>query len=211
MLALILLGHCEKEPNPVKITDDHFLKALIKQGVDTNGDGKISHAEAKAIRSLDVSDESIVLMTGIEAFVNLDTLICERNQITWLDVSKSSALKYLSCKFNRLTRLHFPNNAALTSLYCTSNQLVYLGIANNVNLAELDCSHNELAELDVSNNASLTYLECSNNWYVTSLDVTANTALERFYCGITQITNLDVSNNTALEELDCIFLPILLF
>ena len=50
-------------------------------GVDSNGDGIISHAEAEVITSLYVRGERISDMTGIEAFVNLVNLDCYNNQL----------------------------------------------------------------------------------------------------------------------------------
>ena len=58
----------------VNIPDANFKNALISAGVDTNEDGEISYAEAEAITYLDVSSKNISDMTGIEAFINLDTL-----------------------------------------------------------------------------------------------------------------------------------------
>jgi len=76
-LALIVLfTQCEKDkPNPqVTIPDNNFLNALIELGIDTNGDGIISPAEAEVVTSLNVRGGNISDMTGIEAFFNLDTL-----------------------------------------------------------------------------------------------------------------------------------------
>ena len=67
-LALIVLfTQCEKdEPNPqVTIPDNNFLNALIELGIDTDGDGQISHVEAEVVISLDVDEDSISDMTGI--------------------------------------------------------------------------------------------------------------------------------------------------
>lgn len=90
VLAVVLLCQCEKDPEPeVTIPDNNFLNALIELGVDTNGDGIISTAEAEAITFLNVSHKSISDITGIEAFVNLD---CSSNQLTTLDISNNTAL-----------------------------------------------------------------------------------------------------------------------
>ena len=91
--AMILLAQCEKDPDPpVGIGDESFLNALIERGVDTNGDGRISREEAGALTYLDVAYCGISDMSGIEAFVNLDTLFCDWNLITDLDVSGNTAL-----------------------------------------------------------------------------------------------------------------------
>ncbi|MCK4466266.1 MAG: hypothetical protein KAU83_11195 [Bacteroidales bacterium] len=100
MLTVVLLSQCEKDPEPeVTIPDDNFLNALIDLGVDTNGDGIISPAEAEVITFLDVSHRGISDMTGIEFFVNLDTLDCSFNRLASLDFSNNTALKFLDCQF----------------------------------------------------------------------------------------------------------------
>jgi Leucine-rich repeat (LRR) protein len=124
LLTVVLLSQCKKdETNPeVKIPDNNFLNALIELGVDTNGDGIISPAEAEAITYLDVSGTyetpgKIENLTGIEAFINLDTLDCSYNQLTTLDVSNNIALLELICYFNPLTTLDVSNNTALRRLH----------------------------------------------------------------------------------------------
>ena len=103
MLTVVLLGNCEKEvgQKTIKIPDNNFLTALIEQGVDKNGDGKISSSEAKVINYLEVSYDSISDMTGIEKFVNLDTLLCTNNQIITFDISNNTALVHLFCSNNQ--------------------------------------------------------------------------------------------------------------
>ena len=96
----------------VSIPDTAFLYALIDEGVDTNGDSLISYSEAEAITSLDLggghwSSRNISDMTGIEAFISLDTLICQNNKLTSLDVSNNTALTYLDCITNQLTSWMF--------------------------------------------------------------------------------------------------------
>ena len=100
-LALIVLfTQCKKEPEIelVDISDDAFLNALIEEGVDTNGDGLISSEEAEAVISLYVGSaiyigdgyrwrDQITSLEGIEAFVNLDSLNCSQNLLTYLNVS----------------------------------------------------------------------------------------------------------------------------
>ena len=105
LLTVVLLCHCRKEiePNIVNIPDDNFLNALIELGVDTNGDGIISPAEAEVVTNLNIGGDSIANMTGIEAFTNLD-------------VSENKALKKLRCIENFLTSLDVSKNTALSIL-----------------------------------------------------------------------------------------------
>jgi len=78
LLTAVLISQCKKdEPiHYVTIPDSNFLHALIALGVDTDGDGKISTDEAEVLTFLNVGNSSISDITGIGAFVNLDTLSC---------------------------------------------------------------------------------------------------------------------------------------
>ena len=105
LVLMVLFTQCEKEHNPVNIPDNAFLNALIEEGVDNNGDGLISFEEAEVITYLDVSDKGISDLSGIESFVNLDTLYCYSNQLTYLDISNNTSLLFLNCHFNQLTNM----------------------------------------------------------------------------------------------------------
>lgn len=147
LLLLSFLSQCRKDDPVVNIPDNNFLNALIDQGVDTNGDGKISPEEAEVIISLDVREKSIADMTGIEKFINLDTLNCNNNQLTSLDVSNNTFLEYLSCRSNQLTSLDVSNNNALNWFDCGFNQLTSLDVTNNTTLTFLICNRNEVDNL----------------------------------------------------------------
>ena len=123
------------------------------------------------------------------------------NQLTTLDVSKSTALTYLNCSYNQLTSLDVSKNTALTYLNCVGNQLTSLDVSKNTALTYLSVG-NQLTSLDVSKNTALTYLDCNSN-QLTSLDVSKNTALIDLNCRYNQLTKLDVSKNTALMHLHC--------
>ena len=116
ILAVILLVQCKKDEPQVIITDNNFLKALIGLGIDTDGDGEISYAEAEVVTSLDVSWDSISEMTGIEKFVDLETLICNGNQLIALNITNNPDLSHLECGWNQLNALDVSNNTALGTL-----------------------------------------------------------------------------------------------
>ncbi|MBT4407658.1 MAG: hypothetical protein HOC79_07290, partial [Euryarchaeota archaeon] len=61
---------------------------------------------------------------------------------------------------------------------------------------------NQLTSLDLSANTALTELFCYNN-ELTSLDVSSNTELTELNCSDNQLIALDVSSNTALTNLYC--------
>jgi Leucine-rich repeat (LRR) protein len=94
-------NQCEKYSS-VKITDENFLQALIERGVDKDEDGTISFQEAADVKTLDIYYSDIFDLTGIEWFINLETLRCGDNDFTELDVSQNTALKYLDIEHNKV-------------------------------------------------------------------------------------------------------------
>jgi hypothetical protein len=214
-LALIVLfTQCDKiNPNdPIEIPDQAFLAALLEPAedgygneyiVDTNGDGEISYAEAEAITRLNVGDKGISDLSGIEAFINLEYLLCHNNQISELDISRNKALEVLYCWNNQLIALDVSNNAELSELECNHNHhLSKLDVSNNSELEFLVCGHCQLSSLNVSHNTALYRLGCFDN-QLTSLDLSKNTTLVELYCMDNQLTSLDLTANSKLEELIC--------
>ena len=171
----------------VYITDQEFLNALIEEGVDSNNDNLISYAEAAAVKSLIMQFRSISDLTGIEAFINLETLDCSYNLYSSIDVSTMPDLIYLDCSESKLTSLD---------------------VSNNPLLRHLDCSDYQIPSLDVTNNPHLTYLNCHNN-LITSLDLRNNVHLELLWTQENQLSSLDISQNTSLIEISLHSIPTL--
>jgi hypothetical protein len=159
-----------------------LLLALIQEGVDTNGDSRINPEEADIVTYLDVTGYGIKDMTGIETFLNLDTLYCGENNFTSLDVSSIPNLRYLDCSGH---------------LDITVTPLQELNLSGCTELTWLDCSSSKLTSLDLSGCTALSYLDCSFN-LLTSLDLTANTSLKYLSCAANQLSCLDISNNTLI-------------
>ncbi len=204
LFALLLLANNQLNAQNVNIPDANFKAALVADAaINTNGDTEIQVSEAQAFTgAMFVVGDSIVSMTGIEAFTALTTLICFSNQLTSLNVSSNTALTWLDCYNNQLTSLNVSANTALTILDCSSNQLTSLDLSTNTALTTLSCSSNPLTTLNVSANTALTWLWCNSN-QITSLNLSANTALTYLECGGNQLTSLNVSANTALYYLHC--------
>jgi len=85
------------------------LEALVKgtddydgSKIDKNGDGKISEKEASVVRGLRLSDFKIRCIDEISYFTALETLYCDHNQLTSLDLSKNAELYSLNCSGNNL-------------------------------------------------------------------------------------------------------------
>ena len=194
----------ESDPDIITFNDPNFLNAILSKnpGVDTDGDGRISIAEAEACTWLNVGKSSISDMSEIKYFTNLTNLDCYGNELTQLDVSHNAQLTRLDCYSNQLTQLDVSNNAYLSYLVCHNNQLTTLDVTNNTLMEILYCYKNQLTYLDVSNNVQLDLLSCFDN-RLTQLDVSHNAQLTELYCYDNQLTYLDVSNNMNLTNFMC--------
>ena len=213
----ILLAQCEKEHQVefVNIPDKAFIYALIDEGVDTDGDSLISYAEAEAVNSIIVGGNvppdgrKITDMTGIEAFINLDTLFCGWNDLSSLDVSKNVKLSYLDCQASNITNLNVSGCTILKELVCGSpqifisaaNPLTSLDLSNNVLLTELRAGFCNLASLDLSNNTALIEVDLRDN-DLESLILPDSDSLQEIWAWNTYLKNLDISNNHNLTYLD---------
>lgn len=226
LLSLTIFAQCKKgdETALVIIPDQNFLNELLDAGIDQDNDGQISHSEAEAAPSLFLRPSNIKDLSGIEAFINLDTLVVEVNPIaspdfsantvlrylalkgcglTQLDISNNGALKHLDCSGdlgldNFLTRLNLSGNPELESLICAGNELAGLDLSNNPLLLRASISRNRISELDLSHNRLLSELKCTNN-LLKKLDVRVNTALVTMVSCGNRLSTLDLSQNTKLS------------
>ncbi len=190
--------------NKTNFTDETF-RTYVSENFDKNinNKGRLTEAEANAVKEIAVSEKGITSLKGVEYFTKLTKLNCYHNQLTSLDVSKNTALTYLRCDGNQLTSLDVSNNTALKELYCNYNQLTSLDVSENTALTSLNCSDNQLTSLDVSKNTALTSLYCSKN-QLTELDVSGRIALTEFsFSGNSPLTSLDASGCVSLESLSC--------
>jgi len=207
------------------IPDSNFETALENLGYDNvSGDGQVPTALIETIIDLDVSNNSISDLTGIENFSALKGLRCNHNAIQDLDLSALSDLRFLSCLGNQLTSLDVSNNPLLTlvnasenaltdfngvgltlldELRLYSNNLTSLDLSDMTSLRILDLFGNELAELDLSNSSLLENLVVENNELI-SLDLRTNTALKIININRNNLQQLTVknNNNTAITAFD---------
>ena len=185
--------------DPTNFPDANFRTYVST--FDTDNDDRLTPTELAAVKSMSLIGKSIGDLTGIEHFTALTKLLCQKNQLTSLDLSKNTALEELDCGDNQLTSLDVSANTALKQLYCMNNPLTALDVSKNTSLTDLNCINTQRASLDVSANTALTSLLCGEN-QLTSLDVSKNTALTSLRCAKNQLASLNVSKNTALEDLD---------
>tara|TARA_B100001123_G_scaffold445720_1_gene598058 strand:+ start:6334 stop:9891 length:3558 start_codon:yes stop_codon:yes gene_type:complete len=207
VLDPVCMSSCDPCLDLTYVPDDNFEQALIDLGYDDVLDDYIATDSIMSITYLDVNNDSISDLTGIEDFTSLTSLYCVNNQLTFLNISSNVLLTTLYCYGNLLTSLDVSNNIALQYLKCNYNPLTSLNVSTNTNLRHLQFhgrtdGSSTISSLDVSNNTALTFLWASNN-NLTALDVSNNTALTDLRVGYNNLESLNLSNNTSLTQLSC--------
>ena len=200
-LLTAMSAWADVEINETNFPDENFRNLLLSwyEGAD----GVLTDGEIALAKYLPLNNKNIRSLKGIEFFTALTELNCSFNQLTELDLSKNTALKYLDCSENySFTTLDLSKNTELTYLNCSGNILTTLDLSKNTELTYLNCSGKQLKELNISGCVKLTEFMCTGS-QIKELDLSNNTALKKLYFYYNQLTTLDVSNNTALELLQC--------
>ena len=139
---------------------------------------------------------------NVSGLTNLQTLDCDNNQLTTIDLITLQNLKSLACSYNQLTTLNLSGLTNLNSLFCPANQISTLEVGNLTNLKYLSCSGNQLTYLDVSILVNLRQLDCSEN-RISILDVSSLANLRELVCSSNKISTLDISKLIKLYRLEC--------
>ncbi|WKK67540.1 T9SS type A sorting domain-containing protein [Lutimonas zeaxanthinifaciens] len=205
------------------VPDDNFEVALINLGYDDVPDDYVLTENISGLRELNLDNQSISDLTGIEDFRALESLTLQDNQITSIDLSGNSQLREVWVNFNNLTSLDLSSNKSLINvmahankltelitdgadalefLECSENQLTSLDLSKNTNLKGLHIGMNPLTEIDLSNLIELHTLTMSDT-DITSLDCSLNKNLEDLYCYNNKLIKLHVKGADKLEKLDC--------
>ncbi len=119
------------------VPDDNFEQTLIDLGIDSDGtlNNFVPTTDVNGIPVLDVSNRSIVDLTGIEDFVALIDLNVSNNMLTSLELNNNTSLEILDCSMNQIENLNFTTNLALSSVLCSNNNLRRLNVENGNNAA----------------------------------------------------------------------------
>jgi len=216
----------------IEFEDVVFKGKLISLGVDLDNDNEISISEAELITKLifptPYLENLIADISGIEFFINLDTLSCEYQDIRNIKLNTNKKLRFVDFSGNErldtllidslidlqyldisstgyeIDSVNLSNFPELKKLYIDNKST--LDVSKNYKLEILVATH--IADIDVRNNAKLKRLACNNQ---THLDLKNNTELEYLNClaygysdDAPRLNELDLSNNTKLKELICL-------
>lgn len=183
-MLLIALANLAARAQIVDIPDANLKFTLITYPVadlgngfneiaDTNGDGEIQITEAEAVIGLQLIEQFIEDLEGLQYFTNLE----------WINIAQNSFLDYVPTTF-------WPN---LSYLHCGQNDISNLDITQNPLLEVLILDFNPLTSIDVTQNSLLKELSLSG-CQLPNLDISQNILLEILHCNGNQLTSLDIHN-----------------
>lgn len=198
----------------VNIPDPNFKNALVNtlcvplnenscEGffpVDINGNGEIEVEEAEGVEHLCVSIQDIASLEGIQAFINLESLHVQNNELTAIDLSQNTLLRELYAGGNMITSIDVSNLSELTILNISDNDLTFLDVSVNLNLFRLNCALNNLVSLNINQNPLLDTLKASNN-DINAIDISQNSVLKIVDVGNNNIESINLSQNPELIDI----------
>lgn len=220
LVVVCLFAVAYAQAQIVNIPDANFKNALLNYNpvIDTNNDGEIQESEALVPTTLYIPFEDITDPTGVEAFLNLETLVLRNNSITSIDISALTNLEVFHLEDNLLTEVDLSGNPNLLNVQLFRNKLTQIDVSNNPVLDALYVSENSITELDTSQNPLLEILIVSNN-LLTEIDVSNNPILFDLVIDSNEISEVDVSmlpllqrlyaQNTTLDQIDVSNNPVL--
>jgi len=138
---------------------DQGFRSLVSDKYDTDGNGVLSSGEISNVKTIRIRyyDYVVRSLDGIEVFTELESLDCEENSLTSLDISNNSKLEVIWCGGNKdLSVIHLNTN--IWELYCYGCNIEALYIANAPHL--LDAYESGWTNIDFE--GSYKYMEYGN-------------------------------------------------
>lgn len=150
-------------------------------------DGKIDVLE---IYEIECPNSNISSLKGIDYFENLESIDCNNNNLTSLDLSKNKKLEQLYCNNNKLKALKLGNLTKLVGFACDNNQLTELDISKCPELVSISCANNMITKLNITSKR-VGYLDCSNNQLEQLILTSSDMELATVFCANNQLACLD--------------------
>ncbi len=218
LIALLLLcnlwygyGHTETDNKDecasiIPIPDPNFEIALFNLGIDDMpSDGQVPMGAIMNVINLDVSNQFISDLSGIEHFAALQTLNVSGNNLTNLNLNGLSQLIHLYANDNMLNVLDLNNVQSLQYVQADNNNLFQVNIQSLSALVELSVNNNNLSMLEVFSNMNLETLRATNNMLMTlevgtltnlkNLDLNGNSLQSLSLEPLVNLENLVIANN----------------
>ena len=182
-------------------------------GNGISNDNYVTTANINTVIILNVPNQNISDLTGIEDFSNLQNLEATGNNLTTVDISQNINLGQVSFNSNQLTSIDLSSNSNLHSFSCFHNQLTEIDLSLNSNLTQLYCVANSpLTNIKMNNGnntniISMSATNCPNltciivddasystaNW--TNIDPASTFVNNQAECNALEVIEIDFNNN----------------
>jgi hypothetical protein len=178
------------------------------EGVSTVGNNQILKEDAESIKELDLSYPlgggigDLDDLSGIENFINLKKLTCDRQSLRRVDLSKNTKLEYVWFANNKLIDINLKNLEFLEELQLIGNQLETIDLSDNPYLRILRLGENYFSSFDLESTPRVNYLVLKNNPLTEIKNLTNLNLIKHCYLEGTNLSSLDVSGLTTLDYLD---------
>ncbi|MBR1462558.1 MAG: leucine-rich repeat protein [Prevotella sp.] len=140
-----------------------LLYTISMNNCNTTTMDKISNCSS--LRDLYVNDNELIQINlsnaGCEG--TLETIECQNNQLTSLNLNAFTKLKNLNCSSNQIESLEISSCNILRKLICKDNLISNLTLTGFSNIYTIDCSKNKLSWIDISGLDDLIYFSGAEN------------------------------------------------
>ncbi|MFD1615070.1 T9SS type A sorting domain-containing protein [Gelatiniphilus marinus] len=195
------------------VPDDNFEQALIDLGYDDVLNDYVLTANIENVTVLNVGNQNILDLTGIEGFTNITNLNFEGNAVAQIDLSANTSLQNINAAGNALSAIDVSMLPNVIALNVSNNSLAQISLNANTSLLNLDVSANMLTQLNVDALLNLRTLNCSNN-QLDALQVVLNPNLENLFCQsnlfVSDQLNIKNGNNQNLKQFNATNNPLLI-
>lgn len=183
----------------VKIQDANFKKALVDQGIDTNGDGEIQAAEAKKVTRLYVNNAEIGNLIGIKNFTSLVEFGFYENKVRMLDLEGMTSLRSVYGFQNQLESINVKGLINLEDLYLQQNKIRSFDVSGSKKLKELKMDGNSLFKVDLGTLPALEKLDLNQN-LINEFKTGALPSLKEINLSNNYLMAVDLTSFKKLEE-----------
>ncbi|MBR2823665.1 MAG: leucine-rich repeat domain-containing protein [Clostridia bacterium] len=169
---------------------------------------QLNVAECGALKELYCSRTPLNDLTLPVAKDTLYKLECAETALTSLDASGFTALEELKCDGTEddaspLVNLDVSDCSSLITLICSNTCLTGLDVNTCSALEHLIVNNARLSTLSINNLPALRFVECAGNEPMSSLSITACSALDGVDCSGCRLANLQIGACSEFWDLNC--------
>lgn len=196
--------------NKIKLTaatesgfaDENFYSCILEAAGAENGT-ILTSEQLSNITEVVCENKGITNVSGIEKLTSLQNLDLYNNNISNINVSANTLLRYINLSSNKLSSLDLSNNINLQHIYASGNNISNIKLPNTDTITRLDLHYNKITSLNLQQFINLEYLILSAN-QLSSIDLSKNTALTELHIGSNNLTSLDISPLINLQHFNAV-------